>query len=221
MKPIDTRVESVTLFHRGATVRRTAELDFSQGAPPEVSITGLPLALIDHTVRVRLEADGQVMLLSNVRVGLSAPPRGTPPKPPEAKELQQVQDALTVARDRMAQLEHELNQLGALNVLPRPSPEEGKMPPPAPMGARVALEALYEDTVSARIELLRNAFIELNPQAFPGGQASRMRATDELKVPDAVQLLRAVAMPLMETEDAARAAAPASAEQQRRWVRFP
>jgi len=72
-----------------------------------------------------------------------------------------------------------------------------------------------------RIELLRNAFIELNPQAFPGGQASRMRATDELKVPDAVQLLRAVAMPLMETEDAARVAAPASAEQQRRWVRFP
>ena len=72
-----------------------------------------------------------------------------------------------------------------------------------------------------RIELLRNAFIELNPQAFPGGQASRMRTTDELKVPDAVQLLRAVAMPLMETEDAARAAAPASAEQQRRRVRFP
>jgi Tfp pilus assembly protein FimV len=72
-----------------------------------------------------------------------------------------------------------------------------------------------------RIELLRNAFIELNPQAFPGGQASRMRTTDELKVPDAVQLLRAVAMPLMETEDASRAAAPASAEQQRRWVRFP
>ena len=72
-----------------------------------------------------------------------------------------------------------------------------------------------------RIELLRNAFIELNPQAFPGGQASRMRSTEPLNVPDSVQLLRAVAMPLMETEDAARAAAPASAEQQRRWVRFP
>ena len=72
-----------------------------------------------------------------------------------------------------------------------------------------------------RIELLRNAFIELNPQAFPGGQASRMRATELLNVPDAVQLLRAVATPLLETEDASRAAAPASAEQQRRWVRFP
>ena len=72
-----------------------------------------------------------------------------------------------------------------------------------------------------RIELLRNAFIELNPQAFPGGQASRMRTTEPLNVPDSVQLLRAVATPLLETEDASRAAAPASAEQQRRWVRFP
>ena len=72
-----------------------------------------------------------------------------------------------------------------------------------------------------RVELLRNAFIELNPQAFPGGQASRMRTAETLNVPDAVQLLRAVATPLLETEDASRAAAPASAEQQRRWVRFP
>ena len=72
-----------------------------------------------------------------------------------------------------------------------------------------------------RIELLRNAFIELNPQAFPGGQASRMRSTEPLNVPDPVQLLRAVAIPLMETEDASRAPAPASTEQQRRWVRFP
>jgi Tfp pilus assembly protein FimV len=72
-----------------------------------------------------------------------------------------------------------------------------------------------------RVELLRNAFIELNPQAFPGGQASRMRATEPLNVPDPVQLLRAVATPLLETEDTPRAAAPSSAEQQRRWVRFP
>ena len=72
-----------------------------------------------------------------------------------------------------------------------------------------------------RVELLRNAFIELNPQAFPGGQASRMRATEPLNVPDPVQLLRAVATPLLETDDTPSAAAPSTAEQQRRWVRFP
>lgn len=71
-----------------------------------------------------------------------------------------------------------------------------------------------------RIELLRKAFIELNPQAFPGGQASRMRADQLLQVPDALQLLRAVAMPLQEVTEASHAA-PVSAQEQRRWVRFP
>ncbi len=71
-----------------------------------------------------------------------------------------------------------------------------------------------------RIELLRKAFIQLNPQAFPGGQASRMRADQLLQVPDAMQLLRAVAMPLLEVTEASRAA-PVSAQEQRRWVRFP
>ena len=87
-----------------------------------------------------------------------------------------------------------------------------------------SLDTVIQKTMAdspLRIELLRNAFIELNPQAFPGGQASRMRSTEPLNVPDSVQLLRAVATPLLETEDASRAAAPASAEQQRRWVRFP
>ena len=72
-----------------------------------------------------------------------------------------------------------------------------------------------------RIELLRKAFIELNPQAFPGGQASRMRADQLLQVPDAMQVLRAVAMPLLEVPDAPRVNAPVSAQEQRRWVRFP
>ena len=71
-----------------------------------------------------------------------------------------------------------------------------------------------------RMELLRKAFIQLNPQAFPGGQASRLRADQVLQVPDAMQLLRAVAMPLLEVTEASRAA-PVSAQEQRRWVRFP
>jgi Tfp pilus assembly protein FimV len=72
-----------------------------------------------------------------------------------------------------------------------------------------------------RIELLRKAFIQLNPQAFPGGQATRLRADQVLQVPDAQQLLRAVAMPLLEVTEAPRVAPPVSAQEQRRWVRFP
>ena len=72
-----------------------------------------------------------------------------------------------------------------------------------------------------RVELLRKAFIQLNPQAFPGGQASRLRADQLLQVPDALQLLRAVAMPMLEVTEASRLATPVSAQEQRRWVRFP
>ncbi len=157
MKPIETRVESVTLYHRGATVRRTADLDLSSGAPPELFLAGLPLSLVDHTVRVRLEAAGQVLTLSNVRVGLHAPPRGTPPAPPEAKEVQRVRDALQTKHQLIAQLEREMSRLSEVSVLPRPQAEEGKLPPPAPMAARAALEALFEESVSRRLELIRAA----------------------------------------------------------------
>ena len=72
-----------------------------------------------------------------------------------------------------------------------------------------------------RVELLRQAFIQLNPQAFPGGQASRMRADQLLQVPDAMQMLRSLAMPLMNANEGPQVAPPVSAQEQRRWVRFP
>jgi Tfp pilus assembly protein FimV len=75
-----------------------------------------------------------------------------------------------------------------------------------------------------RIELLRNAFVQLNPQVFAAGPTARLRPDQVLQVPDAMQLLRAVAVPLLESADNAapiRAAAPTSAEELRRWVRFP
>jgi hypothetical protein len=162
---IETRVESVTLYHRGATVRRTATLDFPGGLPSEVFLTGLPLSLVDHTVRVRFEAEGGIpVVLSNVRVGLFAPPRGTPPVPPDQKELQIVRDSLSLLRDRISQLESETQRLVDVSVLARPEPEEGKMPPPAPMVARVALENLFEESVSKRLELTRQLRDEVKKQ---------------------------------------------------------
>jgi pilus assembly protein FimV len=87
-----------------------------------------------------------------------------------------------------------------------------------------SLDKIIQKTMAdspLRVELLRKAFIQLNPQAFPGGQASRLRAGQLLQVPDALQLLRVVATPLLEVTEASRVAAPVSAQEQRRWVRFP
>ena len=75
-----------------------------------------------------------------------------------------------------------------------------------------------------KIELLRQAFVQLNPQAFPDGRPARMQAEAVLQVPDALQLLRTVAMPLLESPDLTAghsAASTASPDERRRWVRFP
>lgn len=190
MQPTETKVESVTLYHRGATVRRTTQLDFSSGLPAEVFLAGLPLSLLDHTVRLRIEAEGGEVMLSNVRVGLYAPPRGTPPLAPEQKELRAVHDALEVHRDRIAQLETESQRLVDVSVLPRPAPEEGKMPPPAPMVARAALESLFEDAVSKRLELtrqLRDEVKALEEKARSLQRALQLSSTARQVRPDELQ----------------------------------
>jgi hypothetical protein len=152
---IDTRVEAVTLYHRGATVRRTATLDFSSGVPRELHIADLPLSLLDHTVRVRIEAEGGEVVLSSTRVGLAAPLRGAPPLPVNEQALREVRDALELTQVRTTQLRWELEQLGELPVQPRPQVEAGRMPSPSPMAARAALEQLTEQSIEARVSQLR------------------------------------------------------------------
>ncbi len=198
MKPIDTRVETVTLFHRGATVRRTATLDFSSGVPAELLIADLPLSLLDHTVRARVESTGGAVVLSNVRIGLYAPPRGTPEKPPDQKELEATHAKLELTRDRISQLEHELGQLSSVAVNPRPSAEEGKPPTPSPMFARASLEALLEGSSLERVESLRSLRAEekklletqaqLNRRIALASTATHVRP-DELEKSVTVQVL--------------------------------
>jgi hypothetical protein len=157
MQPIETRVESVTLYHRGATVRRVATLDFGAGIPRELVVAGLPLSLLDHTLRLRLETDGKDLALAHVRVGLHAPPRGAPPLSPDQRALDDVRAALALARDRIEQLEAETARLVALPVLPRPEPEEGHRPSASPMPARAQLEVLTDELLTKRLALLRSA----------------------------------------------------------------
>jgi uncharacterized protein (TIGR02231 family) len=158
MSQIYTRVESVTLYHQGATVRRVGELECPGGKPPaELSITGLPLSLYDALVRLKVEpVDGKAELFaSNVRVGLHVPPRGTPEAAPALKELRRVQRAIELGQAAIEQLETEMELLRALPVPPRPSPEQGKVPVPSPMAARTALEQLTDDGVTARVAEVR------------------------------------------------------------------
>ena len=75
-----------------------------------------------------------------------------------------------------------------------------------------------------KIEVLRKAFIDLNPRAFPAGTASRMRNGVILQIPDAPKLLASIAAPAsQELVSNKTISGPMSGdfEERRRWVRYP
>lgn len=87
---------------------------------------------------------------------------------------------------------------------------------------RVVQKTMADSPLKA--ELVRQAFVQLNPQAFPDGRVVRLKAGTVLQVPDAAQLLRQVLLPVLEGAEAAavaRSGAPQTADEKRRWVRFP
>jgi hypothetical protein len=75
-----------------------------------------------------------------------------------------------------------------------------------------------------KIEVLRKAFIELNPLAFPAGSANQMRKGMVLTLPDAPKILSSLAAPSpKDLADHKKMSGPASGdyEERRRWVRYP
>lgn len=71
-----------------------------------------------------------------------------------------------------------------------------------------------------RIELLRQAYVELNPTAFLPGKTPRLRKGVVLSVPDHEQLLRKIQQARSATTEQHQNQS-VSAEERRRWVRFP
>lgn len=152
--PVETRLERVTIYARGARVRRVTEL--AAPIPARVRISGLPITVIDDTVRVELDGPA---LATSVRVGVDAPA--------EADAAAEDAPELRAARRRVQLAEAEVERLrAALELLARapivaadPSDE-----PPAPWAEVVAARrgvielraarelALREGLAAARVE---------------------------------------------------------------------
>lgn len=156
MSNVPSRIDTVRLYRRGATVRRRVELGATR--PGEVEISALPLALWDATARVRVVAlegpPGSDVVASSVRIGLWAPPRETPPEPPEVAEIRALEGV--IARDEAAQqaLRTELSLLSSITIPERPPAEVGRPPPRSPLAARLALEELVDDGVRTRTQAI-------------------------------------------------------------------
>lgn len=151
---LTSRIDKVKVYAAGATVTRIAQIQLSSGKVPEkVEIPGIPLALDDSSVRVRVEAgEGIAAIVTDVRIGLAVPPRQETQQPladeairEAAAEVQRIEDIITL-------IDNEITVLLQLEVPDRPEGEEGKAPPPSPMGARLALANFSGEQIRDRIQ---------------------------------------------------------------------
>jgi len=172
---INSKIDKVKVYAVGSTVTRLAKLaqineQISEQSANNatdhhkiaVEIVGLPLALDDATVRVRVEASessdrpiDQSIIVTDVRVGLSVPP----PPPVTQSSLEAEIQAAKAEVDRLQDLRNtlriETQILQKLYVPNRPIGEEGKAPPTSPTGARLALANFKDEQQKLRLQEIR------------------------------------------------------------------
>ena len=162
-----SRIESVTVYRRGARVVRVAEV--APGAlPPQVRIGGLPLGMSDSSVRARIEpveGNGAVPVAFDLRVALEVPEPDAALPPAEDAELEAARLEVTRRERQVEQIEKELARLERLAVVGRPKGEKGQRPPASPVAARRALVRFRAERERALQSELRAARDELDKAA--------------------------------------------------------
>lgn len=148
---LPSRIDSVTVFRQGAEVVRQAEI--GPDAPPVLRLGGLPLALLDHSLQVRVvPLDGGLPPLAvDLRVELEAPPS----RPPETDRA----DAMALARAEKALVEAQLTRLESLEPAPHQPPS-----PPVSLAARRRLLAFRH----AQVQRLRQRLRQLESDLESG-----------------------------------------------------
>lgn len=152
---IETRLERVTVYASGARVRRVTEL---AEVPPRVRISGLPIAVMDDTVRVEIEGPA---IAATVRAGVDAPEEAAAAAAEEAPALRAARRRLQLAEAEVERLRAALEQLARTPIAAADPSDE----PPPPWGDVVAARravialraerdlALREQLAAARAEV--------------------------------------------------------------------
>ncbi|NER35853.1 MAG: DUF4139 domain-containing protein [Oscillatoria sp. SIO1A7] len=153
MIQLTAKIDKVKVYASGATIVRAAEVERFLQSSQEVEIPGLPLALDDSSVRVRVEAEaGTAALATDVRIGLAVPPRtGNLPSPTD-EEVRAAAAEVRGLEDTIALINNEINSLYRLEVPDRPDGERGKAPPPSPTSTRLALNNFKDEQVRVRLQ---------------------------------------------------------------------
>lgn len=174
-------IETVTVYRRGARVRRAVPI--APGAS-EVKLAGLPLALDDGSVRIRVEGDG--VRAVDVRVALEVAPEDPSLLPPRDEELRTSEKELALVRADVERITQALSRLDVLDIHARPRPKRGEKPGPIPTKARLDLaklrtaesDRLYAELAQRKIDLRKaeRKHAELRDRA---DRASNARNTRE------------------------------------------
>jgi hypothetical protein len=135
MRLEESRIEQVTVFAHGARVRRVATL--RAPVPRLVRIAGLPVAVMDDTVRTDAEGPGTV---TSLRVGIDVP--GGEPRSEESAELRSARRRVAVADSEVDRLRIALEQLDESTIIQDDPTDEAPAAFAAVLAARRSLVAL-------------------------------------------------------------------------------
>ncbi len=143
---VESTIESVVVYARGARVRRTATV--SAPVPATVRLVGLPLAVIDDTLRSELEGPGVVRA---VRVGEDVV---ADVDAEESAELRTARRRVTLAEAAADRLGRALDRLAEAAVVAEDPSEDAPAPWASVVAARRRLIALRgEREVQLRAQL--------------------------------------------------------------------
>lgn len=113
------------------------------------------------------------------------------------------------------------------SAVPAPAVETHAMAPARTytVVAGDTLDRVVQKTMGSsplKVELLRQALVQANPQGIAPGRNPRLKVGTVLQLPDHDALLRAVALPaLQQAEALPPQAGGAAGDNRKRWVRYP
>ncbi len=162
---LQSSIQAVTVYSRGAKVTRMAVLGPWEGErPTRIRISGLPLAADDRSLHVRVEASNPnrpCPTAVDVRMTLDVPDHVDALTPAEDDELKQARREESRVHDRLSQVQRELSRLERLALVQRPKPLDGSAPPESPFAGRQALIAVRSARYEEQMAELRALKAEL------------------------------------------------------------
>ena len=156
---LETTIDSVTVFRSGARITRIADvLRGSEGFPTKVLIAGLPLSLIDGSVRARVigvspdsaSPSTALPLATDVRVTLGVVRSSEDLQPARDEDLLAAASNVASQEAVVAQVQRELDRLSQLELHTRVADAKGTdgiaVVPASPLEGRLALLALRQQS---------------------------------------------------------------------------